>query len=121
MADVHVHFIGHTQGEIHSLLLVGLCAHNHAVLKLSGQAELCTPLRNLKEDIQQKKCSCCIKHCRVFSIISTSFSKVKACFEDYIKSFCVSKTNSDRRDLMVLFLIMQNCFGSMWRLQWIGA
>lgn len=51
MADVHVHFIGHTQGEIHSALPVDLSAHHHAVPVLHRQAELCTPLWDLQGGI----------------------------------------------------------------------
>ena len=50
MAYVDVHFICHAQGQIYSLLSVGLRAHNHAVLVLGGQTELCTPLRDLKDN-----------------------------------------------------------------------
>lgn len=47
---VDVHFISHAQGQIYGLLSVGLCAHNHAVLVLRRQTELCTPLRDLKKN-----------------------------------------------------------------------
>lgn len=48
VADVDVHFIGHAQGQTYSLLPVGLRAHDHAVLVLGRQAELGTPLGDLK-------------------------------------------------------------------------
>lgn len=50
MAYVDVHFISDTQGQIYSLLFAGLSAHNHTMLILGRQTELCTPLRDLKED-----------------------------------------------------------------------
>lgn len=47
VADVDIHFISHTQGQIYSPLPVGLRAHDHAVLVLGQQAELSTPLGDL--------------------------------------------------------------------------
>lgn len=49
MANVHIHFIGHTQGEIHCALPADLSAHHHAVPVLHRQAELCTPLWDLQQ------------------------------------------------------------------------
>lgn len=50
IADVDVHLIGHTEGQLHRALLVNLSAHYHAILILRRQAKLCTPLRDLNED-----------------------------------------------------------------------
>lgn len=47
VADVDIHFISHTQGQVYSPLPVGLRAHDHAVLVLGQQAELSTPLGDL--------------------------------------------------------------------------
>lgn len=49
VAYVDVHFVGHAQGQVDSLLSAGLGAHHHAVLVLGRQAELGTPLRNLRQ------------------------------------------------------------------------
>lgn len=51
MANVHIHFIGHTQGEIHRALPVDLSAHHRTVPVLHRQTELCTPLWDLQEGI----------------------------------------------------------------------
>lgn len=51
MANVHIHFIGDTQGKIHCGLLVDLSAHHHAVSVLHREAELCTPLWDLQGKI----------------------------------------------------------------------
>lgn len=48
VADVDVHFIGHAQGQTYSLLPIGLRAHDHAVPVLGRQAELGTPLGDLR-------------------------------------------------------------------------
>lgn len=48
VADVYVHFVGNTEGQIYSLLSLDLTAHHHPVLVLRRQTELCTPLRDLQ-------------------------------------------------------------------------
>lgn len=47
MTDVHVHLVGHSQGQLHRALSVDLSADYHAVLVLHRQAELCAPLWDL--------------------------------------------------------------------------
>lgn len=50
MANVHIHFIGHTQGEIYYALPVEMSAHHRPVPVLHRQTELCTPLWDLQEE-----------------------------------------------------------------------
>lgn len=48
MADIDIHLVSHTQGQFHSLLPMDLSTHHHAMLELSRQAELRTPLGDLQ-------------------------------------------------------------------------
>lgn len=54
VADVHVHFVSHTQSQVHRLLPAGLRAHHHPVAILGWEAELCTPLGNLETKKKQR-------------------------------------------------------------------
>lgn len=54
VADVDVHFISHTQGQIYSPLPVGLRAGDHAVLVVGQQAELSTPLGDLTAGLEKQ-------------------------------------------------------------------
>lgn len=67
VADVDVHLISHSQGEIYGLLCVDLRAHHHAMLELVRQAELSTPLRNLFQNKSEISClhhTCLPSMCR---------------------------------------------------------
>lgn len=48
VADVYVHLVCNTEGQINSLPSLDLTAHHHTVLVLRRQTQLCTPLRDLK-------------------------------------------------------------------------
>lgn len=48
MADVNIHFVRHSEGELDRGLLMDLCAHHAPVLVVDGKAVLGTPLRNLE-------------------------------------------------------------------------
>lgn len=71
MAYVDIHFISGAQGQIDSLLLVGLRAHNHTVLVLGRETELRTPLRYLEED-DGGKCFKCL-----YRMLRSSTSNIK--------------------------------------------
>ncbi len=48
VADVYVHLVCNTEGQIDCQLFLDLTAHHHTVLVLRRQTELGTPLRDLK-------------------------------------------------------------------------
>jgi hypothetical protein len=45
--DIHIHLVGHPQGQLDCRLFVGLGAYHAPVLVMDGKAIFSTPLRNL--------------------------------------------------------------------------
>lgn len=79
MADVDVHLIGHSQGEVYCLLRVNLGTDHHTVLVMGRQAELSTPLGDLFQHTRRRTSELALTgllhdriKCNIYSLESSS-------------------------------------------------